>query len=870
MKKRIFKILSTVLAVIMSLSLVLFSACDNTDKNANAKVAKMQIGTKPTKMEYLTGELFDPTGMTLLVQYDNGNTAEITEGYTWDIKDPLTEDDDEITITYRNKSILIEIDITIRVPTTLEVANPETAKTEYEVGQKFDKTKLQLKATYEDGSSEIVTSGFRVSPSGRLTREDTKVTITYNKAKLELPILVKSPHVTELKVTTQPTKVAYTEGEYFDTTGMVVKAVYSDETEAVVADYDYSPKTQLTTDVTKIVVSYGEFTVDVPVTVNQAAKALFVTTNPSKTSYAAGENFDATGMVVTLREYGSPTVLSSSDYTVTGGENLAVGSAVTVTLKSDTSVKTTVPVLISDEIDVTKDMLWADSQSKIDAMWTANHATLGKYAVNGNYSGNYTENSTLTVVVPSATAGKAGITIKASSTWVTEYSTTNIHWPIKTSSVQANLVFEVYVNGVKVPIADSVMITGGETSNQGGDVSLLAQWSYIKLANVDFIADDNEIKLVFLEQIYKNADVTDAANGQVKEGVLSSPFIDTVKVAFGECVSHKADTAYAQDANNHWQICQYCGDAINVTAHAYDNEVAEAKYFAEEADCINKAKYYKSCDCGIKGTETFEYGNVAGHQYEDKAADGEHWQECSVCHNKTAATSQHTYAVTGAEANGTQSIALQCACGAKIDKSMSMSAATYVNLTTDHVKGNNTEQWAIDAGRGTAQVVATSTSGISSTVQLSTNASHNSDYVRYLYGGSRIEVALGATADTTGMVVVKASSGYLSYVSWPNYTASDMQFNKVFKAYIRHSDNTTTAITIDDSAILKGAQGGYEVLANWSYIAFTGLTVKAGDTFVLESLAPKKADNSDYLYKDYGSDGTQSTPTVDTVAIYLG
>ena len=37
--------------------------------------------------------------------------------------------------------------------------------------------------------------------------------------------------------------------------------------------------------------------------------------------------------------------------------------------------------------------------------------------------------------------------------------------------------------------------------------------------------------------------------------------------------------------------------------------------FAEEATCAEPAKYYYSCECGEKGTETFDDGEALGHLY---------------------------------------------------------------------------------------------------------------------------------------------------------------------------------------------------------------------------------------------------------------
>ena len=50
--------------------------------------------------------------------------------------------------------------------------------------------------------------------------------------------------------------------------------------------------------------------------------------------------------------------------------------------------------------------------------------------------------------------------------------------------------------------------------------------------------------------------------------------------------------------------------------HTYDQEVATAAYLKSAADCTHKAVYYKSCVCGEKSTDTFEYGDVLGHDYQ--------------------------------------------------------------------------------------------------------------------------------------------------------------------------------------------------------------------------------------------------------------
>ena len=66
-------------------------------------------------------------------------------------------------------------------------------------------------------------------------------------------------------------------------------------------------------------------------------------------------------------------------------------------------------------------------------------------------------------------------------------------------------------------------------------------------------------------------------------------------------------------------VCSVCGyESTKVLppvthTHVFDREVVDAKYLVSEATCEHKAVYYKSCECGEKGSETFEYGEYAAH-----------------------------------------------------------------------------------------------------------------------------------------------------------------------------------------------------------------------------------------------------------------
>lgn len=72
--------------------------------------------------------------------------------------------------------------------------------------------------------------------------------------------------------------------------------------------------------------------------------------------------------------------------------------------------------------------------------------------------------------------------------------------------------------------------------------------------------------------------------------------------------------------------------ACNEHTHAYTETIATENYLKSEATCLSKAVYYKSCECGEKGTDTFEYGDFAEHDFSLMwtKENGKHWHACQT------------------------------------------------------------------------------------------------------------------------------------------------------------------------------------------------------------------------------------------------
>lgn len=103
-------------------------------------------------------------------------------------------------------------------------------------------------------------------------------------------------------------------------------------------------------------------------------------------------------------------------------------------------------------------------------------------------------------------------------------------------------------------------------------------------------------------------------------------------------------TSATHTSSGHITYTSIYGRPVTVTVdrladHVYDKEVVDARYIKSAADCEHPAVYYKTCECGVVGTDTFENGEAIGHNMVNDAAvpatctstglsDGTHCSRC--------------------------------------------------------------------------------------------------------------------------------------------------------------------------------------------------------------------------------------------------
>lgn len=158
-----------------------------------------------------------------------------------------------------------------------------------------------VKVSYQNGDSkdvpmaELEVRGFKAETLG----DQTVVLVYSEKGKsvsTTLNMKVVLPAVTRLELSLEGVKTDYLEGDAFSRENLVVTAHYSTGASEEISVYEVYPA-KLTSDTTKVRISYRGARAEIAVTVlKKTAASLVVISPPAKTHYFTGEAFSAEGL----------------------------------------------------------------------------------------------------------------------------------------------------------------------------------------------------------------------------------------------------------------------------------------------------------------------------------------------------------------------------------------------------------------------------------------------------------------------------------------------------------------------------------------------------------------------------------------------
>lgn len=401
------------------------------------EAVSLNVKTKPSKMEYIVGEKFDPKGMEVEVVYKDGSTELVTD-YTYDIQGALELKNTSITITWGELKTVVRIKISDPVVKVEKASDPTDL--EYGLGEKFNPAGMQLKITYHSGKEETVDasklSGIKYSydESVGLTTDDAVLTVEYAGFEFKLNLQL------DYKI--------YVEAEY----GLLNGA---------------EPDSSSTN-------NGGNYGMDAALAnAQEGAQQLFEAQLKADFALAElkkDESFDAEALA-------AQTVTLSTGAVRDGLYNAIIewiaanGEAVTA-------------YTASDEYKAAVEAYLASTQYEID--------TNQYRASNDIYLGGLSKGSIVTFSFEADKAGKSDIAFRMSSAWLYEANSWN---PIVMHDVQFNVLCEFYVNGIKYDIPDDIVLEGGRTADGSTCQNLWVNWQEVEFDDIDVVSGRNVVEL---------------------------------------------------------------------------------------------------------------------------------------------------------------------------------------------------------------------------------------------------------------------------------------------------------------------------------------------------------------------------------------
>lgn len=300
-----------------------------TGEIVDKRLDRIELTTNPTKTKYIKGENFDPTGMVITAYYTDGTHQTVTNYELIDNVN-LQTNQNVVRLSYTEDLITRTIAIPIRVTNDLiklDIITPPT-KTTYVAGEDFDASNMVVQATFEDGSLMEV-NNYTLANNYNLVKGQTYVTVQYTHDGITKSVkqtITVTNKVTGIMVSVPPTKTMYVPGQTFDSTGMVVSAIYENGASQAITGYTITDGT-IAEGQSNVTISYKDpetnkvFTTTQKIKIGSGIESLEITTPPTKTIYAVGSAFDPTGMVVKVH-YSKGTSKVITNYTIVNGSSL--------------------------------------------------------------------------------------------------------------------------------------------------------------------------------------------------------------------------------------------------------------------------------------------------------------------------------------------------------------------------------------------------------------------------------------------------------------------------------------------------------------------------------------------------------------------
>ncbi len=285
-------------------------------------ISKLELVKQPNDTSYRVGEALNLEGLELKATYKDGTTETLTTASA-NVATFSTVDAKEVTLSFGSERVSFPVSVT-GIESIEIIAEPESKVYEAaELEEAFVTDGFKFKVNYTDGTSNEGLPATIFRYTGDFVTPGVK-TITANYFTESVDFEIEVMNVTDLEITA-PEK-AYRYGSVADSAEFGITLVFGNGQKIASGDattefeYTVTLDTKVPGEAIATIVATNDtyditITKEVTVTIEMPTE-MVVTTEPTKTVYQPGEEFNAEGMTVSLvYEDGKKIKMDAADYT---------------------------------------------------------------------------------------------------------------------------------------------------------------------------------------------------------------------------------------------------------------------------------------------------------------------------------------------------------------------------------------------------------------------------------------------------------------------------------------------------------------------------------------------------------------------------
>ena len=205
---------------------------------AEPAISGIEVESLPTKLSFAPGDILDTKGLSLRLNYDNGNFEVIDGGFEASPAQFTSPGKQLVELRYQGFICYYEVDVSLSAYAVEGIGVVTMPlKTEYKLGESLDPNGLSIRA-YTANAHFDISEGFSISPEKFSAAGRQTVTVEYAGKQCSFTVNVKDDNsLKAIELASLPIRREYSVGDTLDLSGLSLQLIYGNKTEIISSGY---------------------------------------------------------------------------------------------------------------------------------------------------------------------------------------------------------------------------------------------------------------------------------------------------------------------------------------------------------------------------------------------------------------------------------------------------------------------------------------------------------------------------------------------------------------------------------------------------------------------------------------------------------